>query len=171
MPNPTASDSTLRHESWAEVRAHDTVMRYRRSGAGRPVLLLASADNPLWPELHEAIGAGYRLIVPEPPAPGADVTAWLGGFLEGLGTTSVRILASDRFCTPVLELALLDTEGIRRVVIVADGPATGDQPRGFLRSAIGRTAIPMVVVRRAQPASDGVALITEFLAEETAVPA
>lgn len=94
MPKPSSSDTTRAHESWAEVRAHDRVMRYRRSGVGRAVLVLRSPEDPepLWPELLEALGAGYRLIVPDPPPGDADVAGWLAGFLEGLGASNVRIL-------------------------------------------------------------------------------
>ena len=160
-------------EPWAEVRAHDQVMRYRRIGVGRPVLMLHSPDgaDSLWPELLDTLGASYRVIVPDPPDTGADVTTWLTDFLEGLGATSVRILASGRFCMPVVELALLEAVGITRLVLVADGPAAPDQRRGFLRSAFGRGSVPLLVVRRTGSAAEGVAAIAEFLRQETAVPA
>ncbi len=173
MPNSSLSAPSPTIESWAEVRAHDQVMRYRRSGTGRPVLVHHSPEGPdsLWPELLTTLGNGYRLIVPEPPAPDVDVTAWLTSFLEGLGTTSVRIVAADRFCIPALELALLEAVGITRMVLVATGPVAPDAPRGFLRSAIGRASASILVVRRGQPAEDGVAAITEFLRQEMSSPA
>lgn len=173
MPNPPLSEPTIAVEAWAEVRAHDQVMRYRRSGTGRPVLILHSPDpaDALWPELLETLGTGYRLIVPEEPPESADITAWLAGFLEGLGTSSVRVVAAGRFALPAMELALLEAVGITRMVLVADGPASPDMPRGFLRSAMGRASVPLLVIRRGQPATEGVAAICDFLRQEMASPA
>lgn len=170
MPNTSVFEAA-RPESWAEVRAHDRVMRYRRVGTGRPVLVLHSPANPLWPELLEALGAGYRLVVPEPPAGDADPTAWVADFLEGLGASSVRIVAANGFCHAALELALLEAVGITRLVLVADGPAAPAAPRGFLRSAMGRTSAPILMVRRGESAEEGVAAITDFLRQEMSSPA
>ena len=171
MPKRPLSDFA-RSESWAEVRAHDTVMRYLRTGAGRAVLVLRSPDDadPLWPGLIETLRRSYRLIVPEPPAADADVSGWIGGFLEGLGTATVRILAADRFCIPALELALLESDQITRMVLVTEGPATADAGRGLLETAMGRSPVPLLVVRSSQPAPEGVSLIADFLAEEPAAP-
>ena len=172
MPNASVFEPSARPDAWAEVRAHDRVTRYRRAGTGRPVLVLHAPDdpNPLWPELLETLGNGYRVIVPEPPSAGADLTAWLTGFLEGLGTTSVRIVAAQPFCMAALELALLDAVGTTRIVLVANGPAAPDAPRGFVRSAMGRTSVPVLMVRRGQSASEGVALIADFLRQEMSAP-
>ena len=171
MSNTSVFEAPPQSDSWAEVRAHDRVVRYRRIGTGRPVLALYSPGDPLWPELLQTLGAGYRLIVPQPPGAGADITPWLAGFLEGLGLSSVRILAADSFSIPALELALLDTAGISRMVLLAEGPAAPDAPRGFLRSAVGRTSVPLLLVRRAQPAGGMIALITDFLRQEMSAPA
>ena len=170
MSKASLSDTTRAPESWAEVRAHDTVMRYLRTGAGRPVLVLRSPEtpDPLGPALIETLRRSYRLIVPEPPAPDVDVSGWIAGFLEGLGTATVRILATDRFCIPALELALLESDQITRIVLISDGPATTDAGRGLLETAMGRSGVPLLVVRNAQPAHEAVALIADFLAEETA---
>ena len=174
MLNASLSRAVHIPESWAEVRAHDQVVRYRRSGTGRPVIILHSPgedDDPLWPGLLRTLSHGYRLVVPELPPAGADITAWLAAFLEGLGTSSVRIVAADRFCMPGLELALLETVGITRMVLVSDGPAAPDAPRGFLRSGIGRSSVPLLVVRRSPPADEGIALIADFLRQEMSAPA
>jgi hypothetical protein len=74
MPNQSTAAAICPPETWAEVRAHDHVMRYRRSGTGRAVLVLRSADGAeaLWPELHDALAARFRLIIPEVPR-GTDV--------------------------------------------------------------------------------------------------
>jgi hypothetical protein len=149
MPKPSFAE--------AEVRAHNRVIRYRRTGVGRAVLLLHCPDysEPLWPELIEALGAGFRLIVPDLPAPHADVVGWLGDFLEGLGMSSVRILAADRFCMPALELTLLDPDQVARVVLVLAS--------GSLETAMRQPTVPILVVRRSQPADDVLPLVTGFL--------
>ncbi len=172
MLKPPVSDPGRAQESWAEVRAHDTVMRYRRSGAGRAILVLRSGDsNSPWPELLEGLRRGYRLIDPEPPAEGADVAGWLAGFLEGLGTSTVRIIAADRFCIPVLELALRESDQIRRIVLVATGRSTPDAARGVLETAMGRAPVALLVLRGDHTADGVISLITDFLGEESAGPA
>jgi len=68
MQNP----SPLSHpaETLAEVRAHDQVMRYRRAGAGRPLLVLRRATDldAFWPELDADLVARFRVVTPELPA-------------------------------------------------------------------------------------------------------
>src|SRR5690348_5353755 len=99
---------------WAEVRAHDRVVRYRRSGAGPAVLLLqpASSITPLWPELLEALAEGTRVIVPDPPAYESEAEEWLSALLEGLGVRNITVVATDGFCIAALERALLSPEQI-----------------------------------------------------------
>jgi len=168
MPKPSLADTARAVESWAEVRAHDQVMRYRRTGIGRAVLVLRSFDEPepLWPELLEALSAGFRLIVPEPPATDTDVADWLAGFLEGLGVSNVGILASDDFCIPALELALLEADQIARLVLVPDGAGSEQRAAssGVLETALRKAPVPLLVVRRGQRADEVVPLIKDFLA-------
>jgi hypothetical protein len=151
-------------ESWAEVRAHDQVFRYRRVGSGREVLLvLASVEQPelLWAELLEALSEGRRVILPEPPAAGTEVGCWLGDFLEGLGVSNVSIVAANRFCIPALELTFLGLEQIARVVLVLDAPGGGNEA---VEAALRQAAVPLLVVHRGQPADEILRLVTDFLA-------
>jgi hypothetical protein len=173
MLKPPPSDHARAHESWAEVRAHDTVMRYHRSGAGRAVLVLGSLSDggPLWPALLETLRGGYRLIVPEPPLADAEIAPWLAAFLEGLGISTVRIVAAGRFCVPSLELALRESDQVARIALVAPGEGTPDAGRGALETAMGRSVIPLLLLRGGHGADDAVSLIAHFLAEETAAPA
>ena len=170
MPNPPALPPATRPpETWAEVRAHDHVMRYRRSGAGRVVLVLHAdgddgAADSLWPELAAALAERFRLIVPEAPADGADVSAWLGDFLEGLGVSGVALVAADRLCIPALELALLDTDQIARVVLVPGGRGTETVLDGALATSARQASLPLLIVRRGMPADEAVPLVTGFLA-------
>jgi len=183
MPNASPTSTALTtaaasagphaHDGWAEVRAHDHVMRYRRSGAGRAVLVLAPAASmePLWPELGGALSARFRVLVPDvpPPAAGDDVAAWLGDFLEGLGIAGVALVAAEPFCLPALELVLLDAERVGRLVLVPGGGGCGG-PAGeagldgaLATAAGGGVAVPLLVVRRGMAAAEALPLVTRFL--------
>ncbi len=168
MPNPSLAAALPPLDSWAEVRAHDHVMRYRRSGAGRAVLVLRSGDGPepLWPELVDALAARFRLIVPELPSAGADVAAWLTDFLEGLGTPGVAVVAADPFCIPALELALLDTDQVARMVLVPGGQVEETGLDGALATTARGASVPLLVVRRGLPAGEALLLVTCFLADD-----
>jgi pimeloyl-ACP methyl ester carboxylesterase len=170
MPNSPAVRPT---ESWAEVRAHDHVMRYHRSGVGPPILVLrthGSADGaePLWPELLAALTLDYRLIVPDMPATGQDVAAWLTDFLEGLGLAGVGVIAADRFCIAALELALLGLDQVARVVLVADGRAGEPGLDGALATTTRAASVPLLVVRRERSTGEVLPLVTRFLAGDGA---
>jgi pimeloyl-ACP methyl ester carboxylesterase len=175
--------------AFAEVRARDHVMRYRRSGAGRAVLVLCAGGTtaagegeslPLWPELPGALAAHFRIIVPEVPAgatAAGDVAALLVDFLDGLGTCGVAVVATDRFCVAALELALLDADRIARVVLVPGGGGNsgGAGEATALDGALATTAraarpVPLLVVRRATPAAEALPLVTRFLEADEQQP-
>jgi hypothetical protein len=167
MPKHSIADLSVRPaESWAEVRAHDQVIRYRRLGAGRAVLLVLSSageSDPFWPQLLEALSDGRRVIVPEPPTADTEVGCWLGDFLEGLGMSNVSIVAADRFCIPALELTFLGLDQIARVMLVLSGREARGAGRGSLEAATREAAIPILVLHRDQPVEDILRLVTEFL--------
>jgi pimeloyl-ACP methyl ester carboxylesterase len=157
----------------AEVRVRDRVMRYNRSGGGVPVVVLGAPGAPdlLWPELHEALAGGFRLIVPELPRCDEDVAAWLAAFLEGLGTPTVRVVASSDFCMSALELALADLDRISRVVLVPRGEPSTSGLAGDV-ATVARSTVPLLVVRRGVPAVEAVPLVLSFLAGgDAAAPA
>ena len=165
MSNPAViATHSVRADRWLEVRARDHVMRYRRWGTGPSVLLLAAADapDPLWPELLEALGARFRLIVPELSPAEPDPTALLTAFLEGIGTTSAAVVAVDALCVAALELALRGGEQIGRLVLVPDGPVEDTGLEGAL-ATVTSPAIPLLVVRRRLPAGEALPLVTGFL--------
>jgi len=165
MTNPPAT--ATRPEGWAEVRAHDQVMRYHRTGAGRAVVLVRAADgsHPPWPELLDALGDGFRLIAPEVPA-GGDVAAWLSRFLEGLGVARVAVVAAEPYCLPALELALLDADRVGHVVLVAGGPAAQGGLAGMVATSCGERPLRLLVVRRALAAPDVLPGVLRFLADD-----
>lgn len=96
--------------SIAEVRAHGRVMRYRRLGAGPPLVLLGPGEGA------DAWATQFRVIVPELPGPEEDLGAWLTAFLEGLGTPGVTVVAAEPFYAAARELALADPDRVREVV-------------------------------------------------------
>ncbi len=153
---------------WLEARAHGRVTRYRRAGSG-PVVVLVSRDDrpdaPLWPELGALLAGCCRLVTPEVPGAGTDLTAWLAEFLEALGATDVALVAADGVCLPALELALRDAEPIARLVLVPDGTGGRDDVAldGALDSSAHRSAVPLLVVRRGRPAGEVLPLIAAFV--------
>jgi hypothetical protein len=163
--SPSATPSI---DAWAEVRAHELVMRYRRAGAsGRPVVVVgAEAPDACWPELAERLASHFRLILPEVPGD-ADPATWLARFLEGLGVQAVGMVALDRGVVPAVELALLDGERVGRLVLVPRGRAEETGLDGSLSVAGRDGRIPLLVVRRALPAAEAVPLILDFLAGAT----
>ena len=109
----------------AEVRVGDHVTRYVRRGTG-PSVVLVGADvdtNPVWRPLVERLESGHRIVVPQPPPVSADVTAWLRGFIEGLGLTSVVLIAGNGSSAAALELATTDDFLVRKLVLM---PNTGE---------------------------------------------
>lgn len=165
--NDSSTSTVALDEIRAEVRVRDQVMRYARTGSGLPVVMLGSpADpEPLWPGLHQAIARRFRLIVPDLPRCDTDVAAWLAAFLEGLGSTEVRVVASSEFCMAALELVIADLDRIARVVLVTHGDAGGPGLDSTLASGTQNTSVPLLVVRRGTPASEAVPLVVGFCAE------
>ena len=164
-PAPAAPPRSQDLDGWAEVRAHDRVVRYRRSGAGPAVLLLqpASPAQSLWPELFELVASGARLIVPEPPANDAEVEEWLSALFEGLGLRNTTIVAADGFCIAALERALLSPEQIARVVMVCSGRGSESAVDGKLAGAAQAASVPLLVVRRERPVSEILPVVEGFL--------
>ena len=155
-------------DTWAEVRARDRVTRYRRSGAGRAVLLLDSAHgSSLWPELLHVLGANFRLIVPEVPSDCTNNEAWLAGFLEGLGTMPVAVVAASDFCVPALDLVLRDVDQVARLVLVPDGEADDPGREGSLATSAGPASVPLLIVRRGLGGNEALPMIARFLSAVT----
>lgn len=86
-------------------------MRYRRLGAGPPLVVLGPVDD------LDGYAARFRVIVPEMPEPGEDLQAWLAAFLEGLGTPGVSIVAAGPFHAAARELALGDPGRVTNLVL------------------------------------------------------
>jgi hypothetical protein len=148
----------------------DHVTRYVRRGSGSPVVMIgANRDlSAVWVPLVEALGGAYRLVVPQPPPPdaGVDVAAWLREFIEGVGLSSVALIAGGAARAPALELATVDDFMIRRLVLV---PGMGDDPADAPTepSDPPDAARALWVLPEWSPA-DAVERIQEFIAERRA---
>lgn len=167
MPNPSSSTA------FAEVRAHDQVMRYRRAGAGRPLLVLCPALDPdaLWPELETSLAGKFRVLTPDVPAACDDVASWLAGFLEGVGLDRAALVAADGCCLAALELALLGCDQVERLVLVPAGGAGETGLDGTLATSAAGVSVPLLIVRRALPAREAIPMLTQFLEGRSAAPA
>jgi pimeloyl-ACP methyl ester carboxylesterase len=163
-PSPLAHPA----ETLAEVRAHDQVMRYRRAGAGRPLVVLRGADeaDALWPELDAELVSRFRVVTPDLPAECEDLAAWVTDFLEGLGLDRVAVLAADPCCLSALELALLNAGQVERLVLVPAGAVSETGLDGTLATTLAGVSVPLIVVRRGLPADVALPLLRQFLSLE-----
>lgn len=152
-PAPRPSDA------WAEVRARDTVMRYRRSGAGRAVVVLGPLGGEPWPGLGDALAARFRVI--EPDIPAAADRRWLADFMDGLGMRGISVIAADPWCVPLLQYVRDDVERFARIVLVPDGPGDGPGHRDAI--AVADTVVPLLVAPRELPAADALIDVALFL--------
>ena len=107
----------------AVVQAGHTVTSYERTGSGHPVLLLVGKDadiaTPFWQAIRKAIGAHFRLVVPDPAPTGHDLDQWLGSFLDGLGIEGASLVADEQIGVAVIGFALLAPDRVSRLVLVS----------------------------------------------------
>jgi hypothetical protein len=162
MSNPPSAGP---HVGWSEVRANDQVIRYRRCGAGRPVLVLRRdrPDDLSPPASLEALGGRFRLLVPELPVAGADLAPRLAAFLDGLGVADVAVLAFAELCLPALELALLGGDQVSRLALVLDGHSDVPDLDGALLTPPGQAALPLILIRNDGRGAEEMAALVDFL--------
>jgi hypothetical protein len=144
----------------AEVRAHDQVMRYRRAGAGRPLVVLRRTPDALWPELDAHLVTRFRVVTPELSSHCGDLAAWVGDFLDGVGLDRVTLLAADPCCLAALELAGYRVE---RLVLVPSGAAGETGLDGTLATTLAGASVPLLVVRRGLASAEALRLVRGFL--------
>jgi pimeloyl-ACP methyl ester carboxylesterase len=160
------SRSTQSAETLAEVRAHNQVMRYRRAGTGRPLVVLGGGPDALWPELEPDLATRYRVVTPEVPGHDGDAAAWARDFLEGVGLDRVVLLAAEPFCIAALELVLLDADRVERLVLVPSGDAGVTGLDGTLATTLEGAGVPLLVVRRGLPLAEALPLLRAFLGRD-----
>lgn len=151
-------------DTTAEVRAHERVVRYRRSGATGPTLVLVAADpgTDLWPDFSRLLAERYRVINPDLPDP-ADAAKALRGLLEGLGCMAVPLIAAGRYCDAALELALERHESVGRLLLVPE--LSDDEGLGAEIAALGSTVVtaPLHVISRRLPVAEAMNRALGFL--------
>jgi hypothetical protein len=149
MNQPPPNDA----RPWCELRAHDRVIRYRCSGAGRSLLVLAPADaSPYWAALVAGLDGRFRVITPEAPPEETDLSAWLASLLEGLGTSVIHVVAGDRFHVPALEVAQGGSDQVVCVVIVSRSA-----------SAVADAKVPVLLVDTNEPPQTVGERVLDFL--------
>ena len=172
MPNSFVTDQGGAPDVWAEIRTREQVIRYRRVGAGYPVLVLAEQQE-ICPTVVSALtqAGAVRLIMPELPVETVHVAGWAADFLEGIGATSVALLATQSFAGAAIELAMLGAEQIARVVLVAEEPGRfgrwceGSRQAG-LECADRGVRVPLLLVHKGLPTAEIGPLVRSFFGGE-----
>ncbi|HEX6053039.1 MAG TPA: hypothetical protein VFZ21_27415 [Gemmatimonadaceae bacterium] len=111
----------------AEVRVGNHVTRYVRRGSGLPVIVVGANanDNAVWAPLVESLAGRYRLVIPQTPGTDPDMTGWLRSFIEGIGLTSVALVAGGQASGAALAVAAADDFTVRKLVLVTNGERNG----------------------------------------------
>ena len=152
----------------AEVRVGDHVTRYVRRGSGSPVILLGASVNggSIWPTLVETLSARHRLVIPETPKTEPDVAAWLRSFMEGIGVSSVVLVAGWRNREPALSLAAADEFTVRKLVLVPDGESNGGNVASIDVEPSMLDADRMLLVPPDSRPGDAIDRIERFISEK-----
>ena len=150
---------------WCEIRLGERSMRYRRLGAGRPVVLLSAlpATDAIWPEALEAIAAKHRVYAPDLSSEMAGIGPWLREFLDGVGAEHPTLIATSTLCIPALEYALLDPYRLQSLILIPDGSVDDTGLDGTLGTANGSATLPILVTRREHPSGSAAELLMRFL--------
>jgi len=171
MSNTSPSAPPPSVNPWAEVFAHDRIIRYRRTGVGMPVLLMLPEPTlaPLAAELTRILAASFRLIVPELPGPN-NAMEWVAEFLEGLGTSAVTLIASGALCMTAIELALRDADQVSRLVLLPEGEAADGPRDSSLVATFGAAEVPALIIRPGLEAALTAGIIARFVGAIDANP-
>lgn len=150
--------------SWAEVRAGEHVVRYRRTGEGRPLLLLSPprGATPLWPGLRGALERRFRVVEPDLPADG-ELLVPLTAFVEGLGLTGMVLIAAGDHCPAAVDLALSDPERLVAVLLGPEPRGGGPSLDALLAGAAALLSVPTGVVPLDEPGAEALRALTGLL--------
>jgi hypothetical protein len=129
----------------AEVRVGEHVTRYVRRGSGPSVVVVGAnvQATPALAPLVERLAASHRVVVPQPPPAGVDVSIWLRGFIEGIGLSSIVLIAGGDASAAAVDLATTDDFTVRCLILLPThsngaGPSPVDS-RGLSNAVTGRT--------------------------------
>jgi hypothetical protein len=168
MSNSSVFSQPPLSDVWAEIRTSEQVIRYRRVGAGHPVLVLAEQQE-ICPTVVGALtdSGAVRLIMPELPVDAVHVAGWAADFLEGIGATSVGLLATPSFAGAAIELAMLGAAQISSVVLVAEEAGTfgrwcEEWKRAELDCGERGARVPLLLVHKGLPVGEVGPLVRSF---------
>ena len=156
----------------AEIRARGLVIPYRRSGGGRPLLLLdGSAERHAGStDLVESLGAAFRVIVPSVPSDEADLDTWLAAIIDGLGLSGLILVAEGEFRVPALQRALVDPDHVSAIVLLCPGHGSDLALSGTVTQSPGLPVVPLLLLRQSSTAGAIVGALHGFLREASATP-
>jgi hypothetical protein len=140
VPNATWRDGPC-----AEVRVGDHVIRYVRRGTGSSIVVVGgdSDANPAWRELIQSLAARHRVIVTQPPPVGADVSSWLRGFIEGVGLTSIILIAGGAAAEAATDIASADDFTVRKLILLPVDGSTGiDESLSRIEAEVAADDVP-----------------------------
>lgn len=144
----------------------DRVTRYVRRGTGSPVVLVGANtdESAVWRPLVDTLVAHHRMVAPQPPPSGVDDAAWLRGFIEGIGLSSVALIAGRAARSAALELAVSDDFTIRKLVVVLGAGRSNGNGSGAPAAPESATARTLLVSDTWSPA-EAVRRIAQFIAD------
>lgn len=116
-----------------------------------------------------ALADRFRVLIPELPSSCA-APEWLTGFLEGLGVSTVDLIADDPFWLPAVQLALAGDDQVARLVVVVSESDDDVTLTSALAAGPRSAAIPLLLVGRKVSTQELVQRVTKFLGEANAAP-
>jgi len=123
---------------------------YRRSGRGRPVLVLA-ADAVLGDRIRALLDTHFTVIAPEIAAPTevAGCITWLPALIDSLGLSHLHLILVDHYVGPGLHFALGESERIDRIAILWRGLGEEENREGHqaLDDHLHHSGHPLLLLR------------------------
>ena len=120
--------------STAVVMANGVATTYRRWGSGPTVVLLGVSDG-----IGLALGAAYRVIVPDVPLQFSELGAagWLCGVYEGLGIAEATIVTTPALRDAALSVARDAPDRVKGVIIADASTVDPDELRTAVEQSFG----------------------------------
>jgi hypothetical protein len=141
--------------------------RYRRAGAGVPVLLLfpRGLADVLGAELFTRLSTRYRVVAPVVPdgvgGAGIPRSTWLRALIDGLGLVQPTVVADETLAGALLGFSLVDPGRVGGVVAICRDDADPASSVGTLHAAHGLLVV--AVDTASDAASSAEAAMTEIV--------